>query len=74
MWKTRRFGNVELVDHGENQGPGTVTFSSIQAFKGLEADVVILCDAQLSETSPLMYVGSSRAKHILIVLAAASSS
>ena len=69
VWQTRRFGNVELVDHGENQGPGTVIFSSIQAFKGLEADVVILCDAQLGETSQLMYVGSSRAKHTLIVLA-----
>lgn len=48
-----------------------VQFSTIQAFKGMESPVVVICDvSHVSETEPqsLLYVGMSRARSQLTVL------
>jgi hypothetical protein len=48
-----------------------IQFATIQAFKGMESKVVVLCDAeQVAEGEPqaLLYVGMSRARSLLIVL------
>ena len=49
-----------------------VRFATIQAFKGMESPVVILCDVEKvsgSEQLSLLYVGMSRARSLLAVLA-----
>jgi hypothetical protein len=53
---------------------GAVRFSTIGAFKGLEADAVVLLDAVSTERSSryLAYVGASRARLLLTVLLDAS--
>ena len=51
-------------------GNGTIPHSTITAFKGLEADVVVLADVtQLADPDAQLenYVGSSRARGLLIV-------
>lgn len=51
--------------------PGRVRVGTIQTFKGLEADVVILCgiDGQLPACKPAnLYVGASRARSMLYLL------
>ena len=68
-WKRRTFGPFRLSDR---VAPDTVLWSSVHAFKGLERPVVIL--AELSEghsgdIDTFVYVGGSRARHHLIVLA-----
>ena len=50
--------------------PGKVLFTTVRKFKGLEAEAVLIVDAQLSsltrpESRRLLYVGSSRAKSLL---------
>lgn len=48
-----------------------IAFSTIQAFKGLESPIVIVCDVENMEGDygrSLMYVGMSRARSYLIVL------
>lgn len=52
-------------------GRGTVGFSTIQAFKGLEADAIIIVDVHdmTSDTArTLLYVGATRARTFLAVL------
>jgi hypothetical protein len=71
VWRANRFGNLTLVEYPAPPGPHEVVFSPLQRFKGLEADVVILCEVQASDPacSPAhLYVGASRARHVLIVL------
>lgn len=54
-----------------------VLITSLRRFKGLEADAVILCDVPMPQTYPgpdnfsmsHLYVGCSRAKHLLCVVA-----
>lgn len=62
----------KLVQIGSDGIPakGTVGFSTIGAFKGLEADAIILVDletAPVAEMSMLSYVGASRARSLLAV-------
>ena len=50
-----------------------VLLATIRSFKGLEADVVIVADVPSPKTAKHftvsdLYVGSSRAKHILAIL------
>ncbi|MDR0878482.1 MAG: AAA family ATPase [Treponema sp.] len=46
---------------------GAITFSTIQAFKGLENSVIILIDITSYGNDPLMYVALSRARSSLFV-------
>jgi hypothetical protein len=69
VWQRRRFGTFRLSDTVE---PGTVLWSSVHAFKGLERPVVILAelgDRHEEEIPMYVYVGGSRARNHLIVLA-----
>ena len=55
--------------------PGHVRYQSIYHFKGLEAPVVILAEfrpAPEQDAETLLYVGCSRARHHLVILADAS--
>lgn len=69
--KTQKtIGNYTLVDSPQELKANEIWFTSLQRFKGLEADAVILCDVQddVKNCTPLhMYVGTSRAKHILAI-------
>lgn len=47
---------------------GTIRFSTIQAFKGLESSTVILTDIENYQDDKLIYVGLSRARFTLYVL------
>jgi DNA helicase IV len=70
VWKAGRLGNLKLVEHPGPAGPNEVIFASLQRFKGLEADAIILCEVDRGQTgcSPAhLYVGSSRARHLLVV-------
>lgn len=51
--------------------PGSVRVGTVQGFKGLEADVVILVglDAKATQRPEALYVGASRARAALYVLA-----
>jgi DNA helicase IV len=58
-----------LTDWKEGKG---ILFSTVRAFKGLEADALVVMD--VSGFSPVLtqadfYVACSRAKHLLTVLA-----
>jgi hypothetical protein len=69
-WRARKLGNLTLVEFPQRPGPREVAFASLQRFKGLEADAVILCDVK--ENDPAcgpahMYVGTSRARHVLVI-------
>jgi superfamily I DNA/RNA helicase len=46
---------------------GCITFSTIQAFKGLENSVIILTDINSYDKDSLMYVALSRARSVLFV-------
>ena len=62
------FVNAEV----EKLGPEEIRFSTIHRFKGLEADVVVLCDVAPGEAwsgPKLLHVGASRAKHYLVEIA-----
>jgi superfamily I DNA/RNA helicase len=68
----REMGKVDGYRFAEEPEPGTVLIGTIQGFKGLERPVVVL--AELDERSEerlaqLLYVGGSRARNHLIVLA-----
>ena len=68
VWRKRGFGNFRLVPFGKLRDASEVGFSTIRRFKGLEANVVILCELSDSDDPKLMYVGTSRAKHVLILI------
>jgi UvrD-like helicase family protein len=68
----RARGGVDGISFAEEPRPGTLLTSTIHGFKGLERPVVILAD--IGERHPedlrkYLYVGASRARHHLIVLA-----
>lgn len=70
VWNRRTFGNYELAPYPAEE-PNTVGFATLQRFKGLEADAVILCEIAPGEphsTPSHVYVGASRAKHALVVV------
>lgn len=71
IFQKRQYGNMKLVELGDELDHSSIRFSSLHRFKGLEADVVIL--VEISEGKPYcsnthLYVGASRAKHGLIIL------
>ena len=73
---TDKIGGVNLTSDLEHwRANDAVLFSTIRSFKGLEADAIIVTDAPNPEsdayfTTADFYVGCSRAKHLLVVLAA----
>ncbi|MBQ7352731.1 MAG: hypothetical protein IJW54_01880 [Clostridia bacterium] len=59
--------NVKIKDYTPKT-EGKVTFSTIQAYKGLENTVIIMTDIESFEHEQLMYVGLSRARSGLFIL------
>lgn len=63
----KKYAGQELSCEGE---AGKILFTTIRKFKGLEAEAVLIVDAQMSaltnpENRRLLYTGSSRAKNLL---------
>jgi len=72
--KHRQLGPAALVPPGECKSGGQVVFTSLQRFKGLEAEFVVLCDLVAGEPTSEnrhRYVGGSRAKHSLTAISRA---
>ncbi len=70
--RLRAHGEVGGYRLSERVEPGTVLATSIHAFKGLERPVVILAelgDKHVEDLGRYLYVGASRARNHLIVLA-----
>jgi DNA helicase IV len=44
---------------------GAICFGTLQSFKGLETDAVVLCEVQDAKSPEQLYVKASRAKHVL---------
>lgn len=70
-----KLASVSLTDDLDRWAKdGAVLFSTIRAFKGLEADAIVMLDIPPPGSVPYFstadfYVGASRAKHLLTVLA-----
>ena len=67
--KNLTVGNFQLVDWPAANRNG-VGYCSLQRFKGLESDAIILCEvdrARSNATSKHLYVAKTRAKHVLVV-------
>ena len=57
-----------IGNYGEESEAYFAMFSTVQAFKGLESEIVILTDIDNYSDSKLMYIALSRARSKLIVL------
>ncbi len=71
VWGARRFKGFILTDKAV-PGEGEIFWSSVHAFKGLERAVVILAEIEPlshSELETILYVGCSRARVHLVVIA-----
>ena len=71
--RLRSAGAVDGFRLSETVEPGTVLATSVHAFKGLERPVVILAELgqkHLEDLHKYLYVGGSRARNHLVVLAA----
>lgn len=58
---------IKIRDY-KPQTEGSITFSTIQAYKGLENTVIIMTDVESFDHEQLMYVGLSRARSGLFIL------
>ena len=73
LWQRREFG--EWVLYGRDHTDGNVLLETIHSFKGQDNAIVVLCELEGSASNgndnleALLYVGCSRARHVLIVLA-----
>jgi len=75
VWRARKFGGLELTDE-RTPKEGQLRWSSVHAFKGLESAAVILAEIEPlghSELETILYVGCSRARLHLAVIAAESA-
>ncbi|HZD80849.1 MAG TPA: AAA family ATPase, partial [Actinomycetota bacterium] len=71
--RLRARARVDGFQLSETPGPDTVLTASVHGFKGLERPVVILAELQdkhREELASYLYVGGSRARNHLIILAA----
>ena len=71
VWRARKFGGFALTDRAE-PAEGEIFWSSIHAFKGLERAVVVLAEIEPlshAELDTILYVGCSRARVHLVVIA-----
>lgn len=57
---------IKIRDYRPN-GDGSISFSTIQAYKGLENTVIIMTDVESFDHEQLMYVGLSRARSGLFI-------
>lgn len=57
-----------IGDYGENPKAYMALFSTVQSFKGLESEIVILTDIETYDDAQLMYVALSRARSKMYVL------
>jgi DNA helicase IV len=76
VWARKKFGNIDLIEFPQKHGPNQVSFATLQAFKGLESDAIILCEIEEGRFGGKpnhLYVATSRAKHVLAVIKYASS-
>jgi DNA helicase IV len=67
--REKTLGNYHLTE--SPTGPGDIRFVSLQSFKGLEADALIVAEvdrAHVTSSAKNLYVATSRAKHVLIFL------
>ena len=69
---TEKIGKWRLYDLNPDASPTSpgLTFSTIRAFKGLEADAIIIADingGKWSMNLQSLYVAASRAKHLLAI-------
>lgn len=65
--------NYIIGNYGEDISPYHAMFSTVQAFKGLESEIIILTDIESYADTKLMYVAFSRARSKLIVLESATA-
>jgi AAA domain/Nuclease-related domain/UvrD-like helicase C-terminal domain len=77
VWNNRPLGRHRLeeftkpgrgaADRGRtiSASNATIRFVTLQSFKGLEADAVVLCEAHRARSPEQLYVAASRAKHVL---------
>ena len=70
-----KLGDITLVKGGAGARKNSVRFRNIQQFKGLESDVVILVvhkreqdKEERYQSDELLYVGYTRARHLLYVV------
>ena len=73
VWKRRGHLHWKLANLRQERpiARGKVPFCSLSSFKGLDADAVVLCEVTAGSqaaTPAHLYIGSSRAKHVLQVL------
>ena len=86
VWRQRRFGNVTLWNEAldaegrtrglppeqvEDEPPDVVLFESIRRFKGLEREVIVLCELpeDAGRLDELLYVGLTRATTHVVAIA-----
>lgn len=75
LGKEREIGGIPIVvDQKKWRSDEGVLFNTIRGFKGLEADAIVLVDIPDFEvesffTKADLYVGCSRAKHVLVISA-----
>ena len=71
VWRAKRLANCRLVKLGTSPGNNEIVMATTRRFKGLEADVVIVCDVDsldASEKRNSEYVAYTRARHVLVIL------
>ena len=69
LFAGKTFGNYRLTDSPTK--PEDIRFASLQSFKGLEADALIVAEidrTHVSSSATNLYVATSRAKHVLVLL------
>lgn len=74
LWRFGALGNFRLTDHWP-PGPNEIYCTSVYLFKGLESPVVIIAEVYPStnqDMDAVLYVGCSRARNHLVVLADAA--
>jgi superfamily I DNA/RNA helicase len=63
-----------IGDYGGDASPYLALFSTVQSYKGLESEIVILSDIADYSNERLMYVALSRARSKLYVLESVAAS
>ena len=70
VYRAKKLGNLSIVGLDQAPSPNEIRMDSLHRFKGLESDVVIVCDVKPDAEESLpkhLYVATSRACHYLAV-------